>query len=490
MNTLRKFTTTMMAGIGLAGPAMATDVTVYSSVQGRPPAELYRSAPGNADAVPGYAHVWTVRDVEVDDGAFSLAGWPDGMEPGTLILEPGDAPDVAMLEWHRPERDAAALLQAWVGREIVVEQQRGDSVDSFRGRLVSPGSPLVLAMADGTVRVISSWQGLRFPGAEPRVSAESSVHGRFAEAIDGRRRMQVGYLTGGLAWWLDYGVMATAEGECSLSLTGRTVLVNRSGADYPNARVALVAGTPHRADGGAQKAGYRTGRMEMEAMAAPASFGQAERVSEYYRYTLDRRVDLLDGTTVQRPLFETVDDIGCERERVMDNTRGLAWHGGVRSDRGFATGSADIAVYLRFANREDNGLGRPLPAGNVRVSTRDREGRVTFVGEDVMERVPAERNARLRIGTAFDLMGERIQTDFRYDDRQDLIEETYEIELTNGGDRPATVIVLEPLARSANWQMISSSQDFEKTAADRVRYEIDVPAKKSATVSYTVRYTW
>lgn len=473
---------------GLCGTAVATDITLYST-GGQPSPELYRSAPGNAEAVPGYAHVRTRRDVNAEDGEFSLAGWPEALEPGSLVLEPDTGEMIAELEWLQPERDAAALLAGYRAREIVVEQSRGTSVDTFRGRLLSAGPPLVLAQDDGAVRVFDSWQGLRFPEAAERVTSDSRVRGRLNESRTGELKLDVGYLTGGLTWWLDYHATIAGEGQCRMDLSGRAVMVNRSGADYPDANIHLVAGAPNRARAGSD--GRAQYRMKAEAMAAPAAFDSAEQVAEYYRYSLDRPVDLADGTTVQRPLFAPVTDIPCARERVMDNTRGMGWYGGVRSDRGFAAGAAgDIAVYLRFDNTESDGLGRPLPAGGIQVASRDGDGGVTFIGEDTLERIPAGREGRIRIGAAFDLMGERTQTDYRYDERQRLIEESFEIELTNGGGDAATVVVLESLARAANWEILKSSHDFEKVQSDRIRFAVDVASKGATTLTYTVRYSW
>lgn len=477
---------------GSAATAGAIDVTIYSSVQGgQRSAELYRSAPGDARSVPGYAHVRSERETRATDGAFSLSGWPEALEPGSLVLNPADGAAIAELEWIRPERDAATLLQSYLDREIVVEQQRGQSVDIFRGRLISAGPPLVLAGDDGAVRVFDAWQGLRFPEAVERVTSAARVRGRFAEAVDGTRSFGVAYLTGGLTWWLDYHALITAEGDCRMDLSGRAVMVNRSGTDFPRANIHLVAGTPNRVRDDSARPQNLGMRAEMEKLSAPAAFGKAESVSEYYRYSLDRPADLPDGSTVQRPLFQPVSDIACSRERVMDNTRGVAYYGGVRHDRGFAAGSgADIAVYVRFANTEDNGLGRPLPAGGIRVAARSPNGGVTFIGEDDIQRIPAERDGLLQIGTAFDLMGERTQTDFSYDERQRRIVERFEIVLTNGGDESATVVVLESLARSADWQITDTSHEFEKTRSDRIRFEADVPEKGREVVTYTVTYTW
>ena len=72
-----------------------------------------------------------------------------------------------------------------------------------------------------------------------------------------------------------------------------------------------------------------------------------------------------------------------------------------------------VDVYLLLTNSEKNGLGIPLPAGRIRVYKRDEADNAReFIGEDVIQHTPKDENVMVKLGSAFDIVGERRQTDF------------------------------------------------------------------------------
>src|SRR2546430_3206462 len=52
-----------------------------------------------------------------------------------------------------------------------------------------------------------------------------------------------------------------------------------------------------------------------------------------------------------------------------------------------------VMVYYKFKNEEKNGLGIPLPAGNVRVYQKDSKGGILFAGEDRIDRKSTRLNS-------------------------------------------------------------------------------------------------
>ena len=54
-----------------------------------------------------------------------------------------------------------------------------------------------------------------------------------------------------------------------------------------------------------------------------------------------------------------------------------------------------------------------LPRGRVRLYQEDVDGAALLIGEDQIDHTPKGEQLRLYVGDAFDIVGERIQTDFR-----------------------------------------------------------------------------
>jgi hypothetical protein len=123
-------------------------------------------------------------------------------------------------------------------------------------------------------------------------------------------------------------------------------------------------------------------------------------------------------------------------------------------------------VYLEFKNEKQVGLGVPLPAGRIRVSKLDSaDGSLEFVGEDTIDHTPKDEKVRIKLGSAFDVVGERRQVDFAIDARAHWIEEEIEIKLRNHKSLPVEVLVREPLYRWTNWTVLTKTHDYQKEDA-------------------------
>jgi len=106
-----------------------------------------------------------------------------------------------------------------------------------------------------------------------------------------------------------------------------------------------------------------------------------------------------------------------------------------------------------FVNAETNHLGLALPKGKLRFYRRDADGQMEFVGEDMIDHTPRNETIRVTTGNAFDLVGERKQTNFRVDTGDKWLDESFEIKLRNRKQEPVEFRVVEHLYRWNNWEV-------------------------------------
>jgi hypothetical protein len=160
------------------------------------------------------------------------------------------------------------------------------------------------------------------------------------------------------------------------------------------------------------------------------------------------------------------------------------------TDKNFGTESSKtVDLYVRFKNSEANHLGLPLPAGRVRMYKTDpADSNREFIGEDVIQHTPKDEEIMARLGTAFDLVGERVQTN--YEEAPHTITETFEITLRNHKQEPVHVIVKENLYRWFNWEITKSSDKWEKKDYRTIHIPVDIPANGEKKIGYTVQYSW
>jgi hypothetical protein len=111
-------------------------------------------------------------------------------------------------------------------------------------------------------------------------------------------------------------------------------------------------------------------------------------------------------------------------------------------------------VFLEFENKGGQ-LGKPLPAGIVRVYAKDSKGAAQFVGEDRIEHTAKNEKLKLRLGEAFDITAERKQMNYKRI-ADNLSESSWRIELRNAKDEAVTVRVQEPMP--GDWEMVQESR--------------------------------
>jgi hypothetical protein len=212
---------------------------------------------------------------------------------------------------------------------------------------------------------------------------------------------------------------------------------------------------------------------------------------EFHLYTLGRRTDLANNATKQIELFDQARRVPAQRQLVFGPTLGLVGNGAAWTDPGFPGAGGRVETWLQFRNDKASGLGIPLPAGRVRVSRVDAaDSSLEFIGEDVIGHTPRDERVRVKLGSAFDVVGDRRQVDFTSDTRARSMEEEIEVELRNRKDQPVDVQVRESLYRWTGWTILTSSLPFEKQDANTIVFNAKVPAGGETRVRYRVRYSW
>jgi len=488
------------AGALLAtGTAVAGDaVTVYSSMQpGAVAPEWYRPTAGrhNGWQVPGYAIVRHDRQYDLERGVQNLriTDVAELIDPTTVTFTSLDQPDTRVLEqsFQFDLVSQARLLQRYLGQRITVEQPRGDQVDLLQGTLVGIGDGLTLQLDDGSVQAVRSYGNIRFPELPGGLITRPTLEWLLDSPAAGPQRTRIAYETSGMTWWADYTVVYDESASCTMDLSAWVTIINQSGASYEDARLKLIAGDVNRAERSSPAKRNVVYRMAMDEAVATAPFAE-QAFFEYHLYTLQRPATLPDQSTRQLQLLPAAHGLRCSKELVFAPTLQQAFHGHRQLDQDYARyPQGDVNVFLRFANDEENGLGVPLPAGRIRVMQTDRaDDSLEFIGEDVIDHTPRDEEVRITMGNAFDVVGERRQTDFRVDSRTRNLWESFEIRLRNHKREAVEVTVLESLYRAANWTIEDASHAHEKERSDRVRFTVNVPADGETVIRYTAHYDW
>jgi hypothetical protein len=290
------------------------------------------------------------------------------------------------------------------------------------------------------------------------------------------QKLEASYLTSGINWKADY-VAVLNKSDTMTDLTGWVTIDNRSGATYQNALLKLVAGDIHRVQG-EMRMDYA--RPMAAAKEASPQFKE-ESFFEYHLYTLDRRTTIKDNQTKQMTLLDA-NQVPLKKLFVFAGSSQYYYY---QMNQG--SNKQKVGVFLELENSKKNNLGIPLPKGTIRVYKEDKDGSLQFIGEDRIDHTPKDERFKIKIGEAFDVVGERIQTDYKRLG-SNLFEVAFEVSLRNHKKEDIKVLVEEPIP--GDWEMLSKTHPYEKLSAHLIRFEVPVAKDKEEKVKYRIRFRY
>jgi len=450
----------------------------------------------NENPIPGYGVVKEVREVDLKRGAntVSLVDVAQFLDPTTVSFSDLSEPETAVLEqqYLYDLLSDYALLNRYVDREItVLVPQLDGGQERITGTLLSAsGSGLVLLTKQGT-RIVPRQNAQFLLGELPGgLVTRPTLQWLVDSPRAGKHRVRTTYETAGLTWRADFNLVLDAA-ETQADLSAWVTLLNVSGATYRDARLKLIAGDPQR---------VVLRNLPRGAAGAPGPSGitmgggfEEKTFFEYHLYTLPRPTTIEDYSAQQLTLFPTASGIEVKKEYVYygaDWARGVLYSSPNMNRDVRQQSNSQVDIYVGFDNTKANRLGMPLPRGLVRLYKLDPDdGALEFIGEDLIDHTPRDERVLTKVGKAFDLVGERVQTDFqREGDR--VILETFKVQVRNHKDEAVKVMIREPLYRWSNWSIVQQSDPFEKVDYRTIHFPVDVPAHGEKTITYTVKYSW
>jgi len=459
----------------MAASASATEVTVYNSDLGL----VKETRPFSLRA--------GVNELKVEDVAARI-------DPTSVHFKSLTAPDAVTVLEQDFRYDLAgpdAILNRYLGKEIELERpvgRDGDKRETIKGVLLSNAGGRVL-QSNGKILVDPPGAPV-LPELPEGLLTKPTLLWKLSSTKAGEHQGEISYLTSGMSWSADY-VLVVDKDDAKGDVTAWTTVTNNSGATYKDARLKLVAGDVHRAP-------VPTYYRMKTAMAASAVGMREENMTEktffeYHLYTLARPTTLAQNSSKQVEMASAA-GVPIKKLYVYDGAQGVSWWGFGDSgywdpNYGLQSGKK-VSVLLEFLNKKSEGLGIPLPKGRVRVYKKDDDGALQFAGEDSVDHTPKDEKVRVKMGEAFDVVGERKRVDYSSDLNKRRFEETFEVRLRNHKDADAVVTVVEHLYRWTNWKIVDASAKWTKKDAQTIEFEIPVKKDGEAVTTYTVKYSW
>lgn len=442
-----------------------------------------------------FAMVREVRPLALQQGSnrLFLRDVSSKLDPQSILLRwlgnGGNTPQIAAQAYDIGTSSADGVLQRYRGKEVEVvnygqngypgERQKGLLMTTNSGNVVLQSEDKFIINPTGTI--VAPIQPDVVP--IPQVSLQAESAGTQESSLD------FNYLTRGLSWSADYTATLAPDSD-TMNLQCWATVTNRTGTNYPTAKVTLVAGTPNRAVVKAEDREYEDGHKMVEFAKKrrslnlnSASFDGAvsapTNVGDLHAYPVKTPTTIVQEQMNRLLMFE-----GSKVSIIRDyntHTPDLNGYSGYYDQQGEKRGT--VAVGMTFFNKEKDALGFPLPAGAIRVYEPDSTGNLRYIGAWQVEDTPKDQKVYLSLSNAFDVFTEwkRVKTQQidKHTNRQ-----VIEVVLHNQKAMQIPLRVIQDF--SGSWKMVEESHKSVKVNAMQAQWKIDLPANSKTVLHFVV----
>ncbi len=470
---------------GTAGTAGAEEIAVPPGGAGSAALVVYEN---------GTAVVRESRPVTLPAGTSELAfpDVPSGADAASVRLRGlGQGADGLTVLTRSLAADVPTrqrLLELSVGRDVTLlvdDQGEGAPPREVTATVLSVAEDVVLRM-DGGIRVGLPGEVV-FPALPAGLRTTPTLLATVEAETGGSRTLALSYLTRGLTWAADYTLDLSPD-MAGGTLTGWATITNSSGRTFRDARLTLSSGTVavvSREQVPPSQSMMMVGRAalaEADGAAMPA-MPTAGGQGGLYFYPIERSVNLAHRQTRQVALMHAPRLALVPRLVIPD--LGSAPY---TRDR-FTRDPVEARRDLRLENTEAAGLGRPMPAGIVRVWQPGPHGAPRFLGSDRIEHLADGEEADIALGTDFDVRAAYTRTAFketgRWKERRET-ESRHRVTISNAKPDQAVTVIVEA-SLPGEWSILDESHPHEAVSDSRVRWNVQVPAAGEVVLTHTAR---
>ena len=424
-----------------------------------------------------FASVKENRTLRIKAGidTVALADMASTLEPTTVHLRmvQGDGSLEVLEQNYRYDLiSSQKILDRMLNSEIVVALKGGEIL---KGKyLGSSGESLVLQLPDGGIKMFNSAEmtSVTAPSLPHGLVSSPTLVWLLSSDVTGTRQAEVSYLASDSGWHAEYiGVLDDRDEK--MLFNGWASINNASGKTYQDATIKLVAGdvnwtrpkpqpVPHGFD-----AEYGS---KMVTTVSELLTITTRSMFEYHLYELTRPSTLANNETKQLALFDpsSVSVVKSYRYDIQPK-------------------NPHVNVEVSFKNSKENGLGMAIPAGMVRLSKLDVDGSLEFLGENRIGHTAVDEEVRLKVGSAFDVVGETTVLESKQEKKGGL-DEKIKVTLRNHKSQPAVVTATLLRGKLVELSDVEGVVEYRKIDANTIEFTVPVAAGGETVFQFRAAY--
>ena len=377
-------------------------------------------------------------------------------EPGFTVAEQNYEYDLAG-KWQ--------IMAKYLDKEVVLLTKDNSRV---RGVLKFFDGTSYGVTENGTGRLIvvsdSETQMVQLAKLPDNFYVKPTLHWGLISPKAGNIPIQLTYMTGGFSWDVTYN---SVWDDKALALNSWVTINNTSGKAFEDVTLKLIAGDVNRVYESYDKySRYEYGMVEdAMAVAEAAPAFEEKAFHDFHMYTLDQKLSFANNQTKQIALYPTQN---VKAEGTYEYT---TWGDGVSS-------------IIKFKNTEENGIGKPLPKGTIKVYKQDSDGNLEFIGEDSIDHTSRNEEIKIRTGKAFDLVASTLTKD-QANLGRDVSERTIQITLRNNSKEKKTIQVIHYMG--GNTKLVQKDIEPEIDTNNKATFLVEIEPDAQRIFSFRER---
>lgn len=384
---------------------------------------------------------------------FSFDDITSSISPASVIVSSREAGfSVAEQNYEYDMAGKWQIMAKYLNKEVELVTKNGNTVigilkffDGSSYGVTESGTDRLIMVSDAETQLI---QLSKMP---ENFYVKPTLRWSLISPKAGKIPIQLTYLSSGFGWEVTYN---SVWDDKTLKLNSWVTIDNTSGKAFNDVNLKLIAGEVNRVydyyDKDYSSRNYYEEMVMDTGMGGMAPSFEEKAFHDFHIYTLDQKVSFANNQSKQIALYPPQN---VKAEGVYEyNT----WGDGIKS-------------IIRFKNTEENGIGKPLPKGTIKVYKEDTDGNLEFIGEDRIDHKGRNEEISINTGKAFDLVGSTMSKDSKSLGPK-ASERTIQVTLMNNADEVKTIDVVHQMG--GNTKITQQDYDFELDTNNKATFRI------------------
>jgi len=409
----------------------------------------------------GLVHESRDLTLQKDDSSIKYEGVARSIDTDSVSVTLDPSITLYSQQFRFDKLTQSKLLEAHIGKKVEVRLLKNrNEFKVISGTLLAyNGKNSIIRTTDYKIITVES-SDIIFDTIPKELITKPSLVWNINASKNIKTEMELDYLIKNISFKSDYILNIDSANS---SLTGWITINNRSGKNFKETKLSLLAGDINRVRN--RPAAYK--EVRVLSMMSDDNEVTHKAYEGYHFYSIPFKVTLANNEKTQLK-FITRTGLKIKRSYASMLTNPLYLRGEKK---------ADVAQFVSL-----EGLNTPLPKGTIRTYSK-LNGQKILLGENSIEHTPKNTPLKLQIGKNFDL--KTTQRVIKRSGSKNWFNVDIEYTVQNSSNKSKTVELLIPFNRKST-SKIDTKQKYSFTKGNLATFSITVEA--DSTKSFKVNF--